>query len=156
MPERKDEAFCRRSFKRWLTANYPDLAQKWCYEPNGQRAPDYSLRLGDCAYAVEVTRIAMPDSSAAYSIHALCEECQQEAETGGMLHGAYALIYDPPTPNFRFQRRRMKLKALAYIAASAAQETAPESTLLQNDTRRILRIRGSSGDTINDFGCPCT
>jgi hypothetical protein len=94
MSERKDEAYCRRSFARWLSVQYPGLAQEWCYEPNGQQTPDYQLRLGGREFAVEVTRVSMPETSAVYSIDALCEECQSEAKSRGILHGTYLALSD--------------------------------------------------------------
>jgi hypothetical protein len=82
----------------------------------------------------------MPETSAVYSIHALCEECQEEAKSRRILHGTYVLAYDLPTPDFRFHRRDMKMKALEYISASSAQETTPASILLENDEREVLSI----------------
>jgi hypothetical protein len=146
MPERKDEAYSRKSFERWLSVKYPNSVQEWRYEPDGQRIPDYRLSLGDREIAVEVTRVSMPETSAVYSIHALCEECQEEAKSRGILHGTYVLVYDLPTPDFRFHRREMKMKALEYIAASSVQETTPASTLLENDEREVLSIRKLRSD----------
>jgi len=139
MPDRKDERFCKECFSHWLTEKYPKLKQEW--EPVKQDPPDYRLRIGSRDYAVEVTRISMPHTSALYSITALTKEVKAEAKIRGELSGVYVILYSPPSASYRFHRREMKQRAIAYIAATAAHDTATERPLLDDDGHRILSIR---------------
>jgi hypothetical protein len=139
MPDRKDERFCRECLSHWLTEKCPQLKQEW--EPVKQDPPDYRLRIGSRDYAVEVTRISMPHTSALYSITALTKEVETEAQTRGELSGVYVLLYRPPSASFRFHRREMKQKALAYISATVTQHTASEHPLLDDEGHCILSIR---------------
>ncbi len=140
MIERKDEAFFRKSLERWLSVEYPDLAQEWRYEPNGQSTPDYQLTLGDRKYAIEVTRIAERSAvTALFSFKDLCREVEDEAGAAGVLSGCHILSFYSPVAMSTALRNSIREKAMQYMTAHRDDEAADVLVIVADDRDRMQR-----------------
>jgi len=115
----------------------------------GREPPDYYLRVGPAAYAVEVTRImdkhAVGGSShSTHGVRAALQELSQrvdrEALGAGVLSGTYCMTL-APVPNLRGIARELVAGALEYIEATRVLVAAPRVVLLPLPLGRKIAIQ---------------
>lgn len=115
----------------------------------GREPPDYYLRVGPAAYAVEVTRIMDKHAVGGFShsthgvrasLQQLSHTVEREAFRAGVLSGTYGMTL-APVPNLRSVGPGLVAGALEYIEATRALAAAPRVVLLPLPQGRKIAIQ---------------
>lgn len=118
-PKRRDEEFARQAFDRWLVRHRSESVG-W---EDGDEPPDYTLRLSDEGFAVEVTSIVetldlghgvLSTTGIRASLEGFERSLERAAQGAGLLHGTYVLYMDA-LPDLPRLKRELMQAALAFI-----------------------------------------